>query len=464
MIHVVAHEPDGEHPIRLSPIDRRSGDGHFRWAVKSGTVRITNSVALDLLEVVKAIHLADRAVRRIRYLGSRMRHIRVKIPVRDPATWDAVADKLQGLATFVSADKWIFEFDGARRRIRQRKEDASPEIKYDGIALFSGGLDSLCGAAIKARNRERWLFVTHSPPGRKRTQQLLDATWAAFRNDSSSVDSVSFRLEVRERDSDGNRRMFPEPTRRTRPLFFLGLACALALDRGVPRIHMAENGALGLNLPYRYDAYGGTIARQAHVNMMNGFAALLKKLEPQCGDWRIENPLCEMTKGEACKQLRAAAHLAAHTISCEYTGRQAARVRNWKRLHPGLARRQQLGDGPQCGVCLPCIIRRSALRFARIPDDDRSYFFDARQARDWDDDPVSPLLLEPEKRPPLYDVVAPHVFYMRRFCHRLRNMRLTDFVIDFLPELRLTTNGTGSLQFDLMKRYAKEVLAFLEPR
>ena len=339
------------------------------------------------------------------------------------------------------------------------------------MALFSGGLDSLCGAAyLAAKSDENPVFVSHSPPGREHNQDLLKATWSAHGREPLANDRlVSFRLELRERNREGTRTMFQEPTRRTRPFFFLSLACAVALDKQIQAVQMSENGALGMSLPIRADGYGAQCSRQAHAHLLSGFAEVLASVAPRPGGWKVSNPFEQMTKGEACMLLKGASALAWEAISCEYVGRQAAFLRNWIKKHPVAG--ASLGKGPQCGICTPCLIRRAGLHKAGIQDPTKLYFFDARRVLGRDG--RSPAIYFPEKQrhlPPLYNAVLPQVFFMRHFCEAIWRMNEFDFAVEYFPELRFLAHPPDHAILrvqqchHLITRLAQEMIQFLDSR
>jgi hypothetical protein len=255
--------------------------------------------------------------------------------------------------------------------------------------------------------------------------------------------------------------MFQEPTRRTRPFFFLSLAGAVALQLRIPNIQMAENGAYALSLPIRSDAHGALCSRQAHAYLLDGFRELLTKVAPWLGRVCVYNPFQDVTKGEEClAYLGPAWTLTKKTMSCEYTGWQAAFLWAWKKKHRQAS--YWIGDGPQCGLCMPCLVRRAALyKYNRgVGDEGRSYFFNARRVGKWRN----------EDRRPLYSVAAAHVHHVRIFCRRIQEMNLSDFATRYLPELRLPqraeflSNDALERQYQLVRRFADELTAYLEAR
>jgi hypothetical protein len=64
-------------------------------------------------------------------------------------------------------------------------------------------------------------------------------------------------------------------------------------------------------------------------------------------------------------------------------------------------------------------------------------------------------------------MLVPNVLYMERHCNWLAQASLSEFAIQYLPELRSNRRLDGGPVMDLgacyklMQRYAKEILAFL---
>jgi hypothetical protein len=466
MIRVSAFREDhGKKVCSLASTKEVGAHGNFEWSIHSPGHSFLNPLALDLLEIGKSLHMADRMFRRSFRLGQRTRKLAVRIPVIDPRLWRREAALLEYLAGFSSADIWRLEFvQAAKRPVRRQSNDNSGRSV---VALFSGGLDSLCGVAHLAQTAETPIFVSHSPPGRINNLLLIRGVWNEFRREYLTEEQcITFRLEIRERDRTKRRSMFQEHSRRTRPVFFLALACAVAIEHGIPAVQMSENGALGLSLPLRADAHGAMCSRQAHEVLLRGFARLLNSVAPRTGEWQVLNPFARMTKGEACGLLKGAGRLAKDAISCEYVGRQAAFLRFWKKTHRRVAHR--IGDGPQCGLCVPCLIRRAALFKASIPDPDRLYFFDAHRVTNTNK--TYGYLAFGQEGPPIFRVAAEHVFFMRRFCDEALRLDEVEFSLKYMPELRFSVdpdcdiNGSLRLRRNLIKRLAKEMLQFLDSR
>jgi hypothetical protein len=294
--------------------------------------------------------------------------------------------------------------------------------------------------------------------------QLVQDVFRAFGRQLPAGACVDYRLELREASRSGSRSMFQEASRRTRPIFYLAIASATAIAHEVSTVQMIENGALALSLPHRADAHGPSIARQAHTFLLAGFQTLLRELVPGVA-WAVTNPFLNQTKGEACLRLGPAAGFAKRSESCEYLGRQRAMILSWKQKHPKYAK--VLGDGPQCGLCVPCIVRRAALRRAGIPDSDSAYFMSGPKVLAQIRKRGTALDFFEDNPPPLMNMLVPNVLYMERHCRWLASADISEFAIQYLPELRANRQLPGGPYMDvgacheLARRYAREILASL---
>jgi hypothetical protein len=452
----------------LNPVGPRKGFGNFTWTAELACVPKSSPVAADLLRVGRAVHLADRLVRRGASISRNLRRIEVDVCVAEPVKWRRVASLLQELAEFATGgDSWSFSFKGgATDDLLPKNGDRPADLEPTVVALFSGGLDSLCGAAhLAAQKNSRPLFVTHSPPGRKAVYELAQDVFQGFGRELPTWACASYRLVIRESERSGVRSMFQEPSRRTRPFFYLSLAGATAIAHEVSTVQMSENGALALSLPYRADAHGPSVARQAHTFLLTGFEMLLNNLVPGVC-WAVTNPFANKTKGEVCQGLGPAQDLVTRSASCEYLGRQRSVMQNWMRNHP--KRANMFGNGPHCGLCVPCIVRRAALRRARVTDPETAYFASAPKVLREVRRRGTALRFFGEKNPPpLMNMLVPNVLYMERHCNWLAAADLSEFAIQYLPELRANRQLNGGPPMDLStchkltKRYAEEILSFL---
>jgi hypothetical protein len=421
---------------------------------QEGIAAESDEMARDLVEIAAAVNLADRFVRRSVRSGHRTRIFTLEVPVSDERRWKAVAAEVEELAGFASQDLWRLRFT---RRPRDRRPEAATNPVCEVVALFSGGLDSLCGAAHLAQRDKQTLLLTHSPPGFDRVRQMIAALNPS---NPEAFQYASISIAPEQHDRAGRRTRFQEFTRRTRPFLYLSLASAAAIVTGAHEVQMSENGALGASLPFRRSHHGPRITRQGHSLIMEGFERLLSDIRPGATPIRFVNPFRSSTKGEVCAQLALDPRAAYLTLSCEYAGQQVARLRGYFANDATVAR------GPttarQCGLCVPCIVRRSALRRAGIRDGRSDYFFDA----------AAVLRRKPARgsnvneSAPLFRFASVHPFYAHRFATEMLSMDLSAFSATFFNELsylrpRIRSRSDLAEVLDLQRRFAHELLELL---
>lgn len=177
---------------------------------------------LDLLEIAAYVYAADQSFDRGGPAddGGRWRRaFAFQVPVREPDLWRS-ADVTAALADalgFASEDAYRFAFvpAGPDLRRQRRLEWPGGGTAFDGLAeevvLFSGGLDSLAGAAREAvSDRRKVLLVNHCPTGKggPRFDALLDALAAR----AGAAAPLSVRVRVNKAES-----LTREYTQRTQP-------------------------------------------------------------------------------------------------------------------------------------------------------------------------------------------------------------------------------------------------------
>jgi hypothetical protein len=121
---------------------------------------------VDLLVLAAHIHAADtRISRNTESQDNWTREIRLVVPVSDVARWTGVSGLLQQMLNFLTGDRWSFDF---RVRPKGFERIVAPlplvvaKPPFDGVSLFSGGLDSLIGAIDALEQGRNPLFVSHA--------------------------------------------------------------------------------------------------------------------------------------------------------------------------------------------------------------------------------------------------------------------------------------------------------------
>lgn len=286
----------GDEPLALT-IGRGPRDVHLRLSQFSDAMRAGLSpVAADLLELAAYVYVADQAVRRggtksFDYGDRWHRDFRFRVPVRCPAVWNRpeVRDALRGLLRFLTDDGYEFEFVPARHATALDRflfDDLPPPAGagFEEVALFSGGLDSLCGAVEEVlAGQRRVVLVSHRPENRvfARQQGLV----AAIRSRVPSPKLAPYHFAAVVNKGKVHNREF---TQRSRSFLFAATAAVVARVFGLDRVRFYENGVTSLNLPVSPQMIGGRASRTTHPQTLYRFSRLFTLLFET--GFVVENP------------------------------------------------------------------------------------------------------------------------------------------------------------------------------
>ncbi len=306
-----------------------------------------SEIGLDLLVIAAHIHAADtRISRKTESQDAWTREIRLVVPVSDPARWSASHDVLKRALNFLTGDRWEIGF---RARPEDQEKLVSPgaysliPTPFDGVSLFSGGLDSLIGAIDSLKAGETPLLVSHAGEGlvSKSQEKCYDALKDKF--DKSRFDRLRVWMSFNKGLIDD---VASEDTTRGRSFLFfsLGIAAGTALPSPFT-LKVPENGLIALNVPLDPLRLGALSTRTTHPYYIERWNELLILLGI---DGNVVNPYWDKTKGEMARECADTALLkkiAPESLSCSSPTKG-----RWNGKKPG-----------HCGYCLPCIIRRAAL-------------------------------------------------------------------------------------------------------
>ncbi len=315
--------------------------------------------ALDLLAAAAALYVADRWLPRERHDG---RRIRLRVEARDPQALARVAPRIEAMAAVLGRDDLVLTVDARAGGEAGSAAPAPPLPPPDAAlatCLFSGGLDSLAGAAHLLAGGEGplerlWLVSHYAIGNLAHTQRSLAEDLAAIHPGRVVAQRVfvgGSRSPTRGLKSPPGRR---GQAQHLRSVLFLALAAASALHSGSRRIYVCENGPMALNPVV---SEGRSYTRTAHPRLLDLFRRLLDELFG--GGWTVANPFLYSTKGEAVAALdRPRLHgLVAASESC------------WN----ATAGSFRAGGERHDGTCLPCLVRRAACRRAGIAAHDAGY-------------------------------------------------------------------------------------------
>ncbi len=328
--------------------------------------RQVNIRALDFLFISTVVYAADKILSRSATPDRWTRTFELTIPLQEPDEWSDASSALEDAVSFLTGDRWSFNFVQAargfqavrpNRRRRAKGYPASPTV-----TLLSGGLDSFIGAldALAANDRQRLQFVSHydghvSGPGtdQDNLRILLESRFPG------RISHLQVRTGVRAlaEEEEALGKFVFEKSFRSRSLVFIGLGLYAANMIG-PAVPLAipENGPIALNMPLNSSRRGACSTRTVHPY----FLELLQDAVELAGlQNSILNPYALKTKGEMVQEcrfpdlLRAAS---AKTNSCGKAGRKT----HW-------ANREAKG----CGTCIPCLFRRASMH--AVGADDEAY-------------------------------------------------------------------------------------------
>jgi Queuosine biosynthesis protein QueC len=299
----------------------------------------------DFLSVALAVFAADRFVMRGESSDAWTRTIALDVELVDPDPWTAQAKPFADALRFLSGDIWYLRFHTGG----QAPPNFAPRLTdRDCACLFSGGLDSLIGAMNLVAAKRRPFIISQASPKEGMVQSYLA--------EKLGLKDARFEGRVIERGRDPY-----EPSSRARSLLFFAYGALAASNLGGELI-VPENGLISINPPLTRRRIGSLSTRTTHPHFVSSLQAVLNAIGIGV---TINNPYATMTKGEMlaqCQhpQIAALAHL---SYSC------------------GKGKRKNM----QCGVCVPCLIRRASFHAAGLKDATPYYAPNLALAADNDD-------------------------------------------------------------------------------
>lgn len=356
----VADTPRGwRQPDRLTLEIGTGEDVHLAVAQLTERMRAgVPGVSMDLLEIAAYVFAADQALTRggvvkFDYGDSWRRKLRFVIPVRCLAVWQRPAIQLALVAAleFLTDDEFEFEF-------RQATDPAMPEqylvdcvapsgTEFQEVILFSGGLDSLCGAVEQLLVKgHRGVLVSHRSSSRVfGRQQALFNTLHQLATEKSRPLPLHVNVTV-NKGKDHNR----DFNQRSRSFVFASIAAVVARQIGLPRIQFYENGCTSLNLPVSPELIGARASRTTHPQTLALFGELFSLLFDV--PFQVQSPYQLCTKSEILGRLREQGHADLCKLTCSCGTVWGAQE-----------------DRPHCGHCSQCVERRVSVLAAGLTDE-----------------------------------------------------------------------------------------------
>jgi len=349
-------------------------------------------VAMDFLSIAMAVTAADTFVLRNDSEDGWHRQINLELPLCKPEQWEGVKSKLEKTLFFLSGDTWSFNFVGEgikppkilKYNIHQKRKFLR---ELNCVSLFSGGLDSAIGAIDLIKEGYKPLLVSHSYRGDKSYQNKI----------RGSLSGKNWHYQFNA-DPHLVGTGIPDISMRTRSFNFIAFGilsvCILqsVTHNNAIELIIPENGFISLNAPLTQRRIGSLSTRTTHPYFIDSMIDILRTVGlPHL----IRNPYQFMTKGEMvnnCKDKKLLARIVDSSVSCSH----------WHRTNT------------QCGICVPCIIRRSALFAGRI-DEYRKYGVDD----------ISSILGDPEKSDDIQSLILA--------IEKLKTKNVTSWILNNAP-------------------------------
>lgn len=338
----------GRHIISLDSLGSRQNVNITIENVTDAFAHNLSDRLVDLLEIASYVYAADCATGR----GGEWtdddstepwdRDFRFVIPVREPDFWSRpeVNNALVEALEFVSDDRYQFDFlqlTKERDKINYLDlggSESAPFVGVNRVQMFSGGLDSLAGAADAASNGEKLVLVSHKPANQISRRQL-DLCAAIRKKYKASILHVPVWINK-------DKELTHEFTQRTRSFLYSAIGVAVAGPLNAGGVRFCENGVVSLNLPVLDEAQRARASRTTHPKTLQLFSRLYQMLMER--DFAVDNPYTFSTRTELVSLMaeKQASDLIGLSCSCSHTMRKYE-------------------GKPHCGLCGQCIDRRVAI-------------------------------------------------------------------------------------------------------
>ncbi|SHH75639.1 Qat anti-phage system QueC-like protein QatC [Clostridium grantii] len=330
-----------------------------RFSLKS-----IDNIYEDFLIIASSIFAVDRRIPRSNVHGidddremkdNWTRTLEVNIPVLEIDKWVTVRSKLEKVLNFLSGDLWKLDFRETEDRYRNNEYRKNKYMKkgiidndFDCVSLFSGGLDSFCGALHLLEQGKKVCFVGCMEYNqlKNRMKKIYKKIDSDYPNINKDLIVFSTNPRVPQNINEDIRSKYTEDTSRSRSLLFISVAMAVAsIVNPNEGVYIPENGFIGLNVPLTPSRIGSCSTRTTHVYFLKKLNEIFKEIDIPYG---ISNFYAYKTKGQIVSEFKENStflECVDETISCS---------------HPTQGR--MAGVTPiNCGYCFPCMIRRASL-------------------------------------------------------------------------------------------------------
>jgi 7-cyano-7-deazaguanine synthase in queuosine biosynthesis len=292
-----------------------------------------STTAADLLDFASAVFQIERLMRG-RGGINRPEHIIFRMKLRNPEAWNTRAiQTAQAILHLLGNATWELQFIPGSYEPKEYNLDTNSEINQ--VVLFSGGMDSTCGAMTMGDESNKTQLVSFYGTHQKNVQIEI-ASELGYRKPTQW--HLKWSGPIR-----------PGGTFYYRSFLFLSIASVVARSWNASQIYQFENGILASAIPP-----GPTwmMTKHAHPELHAFCEDLFSELYGNV--WKINNPFLSLTKRECFEKSvnslgsEKAHYLIDKTETCWF--QWSNRIKGGKKT-----------PGKPCGVCVPCLVRRTAV-------------------------------------------------------------------------------------------------------
>jgi 7-cyano-7-deazaguanine synthase in queuosine biosynthesis len=303
----------------------------------------------DLLDIPLSVMFVERDLRRLA-LTNRVNSIDIAIPVRQVRKWVERRPTLEELLRFMGGHDWHLDFVKSGMPLRQAEKQSEESKKV--AVLHSGGMDSACGLGSLLQEASSVQLVSFYTSQRPIQEEI--ASELGFASPSQLYAIWNDKQSRRGRSAFAYR-----------SFLFLSLAALVARSFGASSILQFENGFMAASIPPCPNYF---VTRHAHPKYHRLFNELLREMSLPL---KVENPFRWKTKRQAVLECRRA--LGAKKADGVLAKTQSCWFYSYHQFHSRF-KRERIKKTPHrhCGLCVPCLVRRTAFRDANYSLDPRT--------------------------------------------------------------------------------------------
>lgn len=290
---------------------------------------------IDLVTVMGSIYVADVTV-------TSRKEIKVVIPVFNYKRWALIVKEVNQLVQWVSGENFIISFSHREHSLFASIPKHKLELSTNNpVTLFSGGLDSLTGAYRNFRDNIKSDYLGFINKSEEKTHQeiLRDFYLSIFKD----IEVTLITKPVPKKNY---------LTQATRSLLYFALAVAKCVFNNSSDVYLYENGILSLN-PEINNRF---TTKTTHPRTLYIYRSILEKVELKIN---LHHPFIFKTKGESIEEMDVPFK---KQIKNSFT---CGAGRSNSKPHKG-----------QCGVCIPCLLRKVSMAAYDNETYDSKYFIE----------------------------------------------------------------------------------------